>query len=503
MTAILISCWPFTRMGLLFYAQGLQCVGPPERVLDADSPGYIFTTLVTLLRMYSEVEALAALVRSTQEIVSLVIKLWANEILQRDLEAQLEEMFSDVPPPTTVNLFDLYLFRRKNSTNLGLEITSVLTNGLGELEIASVGLTHLRRGTEALVRHKNNPEVLTELVDVMHTNLRTLDCLDTPLHRPLLSQGSVRVITEALMALTSISLQSSDVTAACMAHICEYLNKYMTSYGLGCLNESLELGLLLGLLRGHSLLNLSKRAIDAFIAQLTVHLPRYLIYISVLRQVHKSLKVMPQLGFGGVLSDDCQAAWLVFSRHAALRLKIATDAELEFIPCNGSECVRTASMRCSGCWETAYCSPECQKASWGAHSASCRTRTEARQKGVAPDLMGEDVQFALRVAQYDFEEHKDDICTRWTAAGSLPLCAGIDYTVFPNEVHVDAPEVVRDNMKSDAAIYTIFPQGAEGKEYYLCDLGLTRGAEDSDGATIEVVVQMVRAQPVPAFFKIN
>jgi len=113
------------------------------------------------------------------------------------------------------------------------------------------------------------------------------------------------------------------------------------------------------------------------------------------------------------------------------------------------------------------------------------------------------VQFALCVAQYDFEEHKADICDRWTKAGTLPLTAGIDYSVFPHTVNIDAPSVVRDQMASDAAIYAVFPQGLTGKEYYMCDLGLTRGAGDTDAETIAAVVQMVGAQPVPAFFPIN
>jgi hypothetical protein len=58
-------------------------------------------------------------------------------------------------------------------------------------------------------------------------------------------------------------------------------------------------------------------------------------------------------------------------------------------------------------------------------------------------------------------------------------------------------------MSSDAAIYAIFPQGTTGKEYYMCDLGLTRGPGDADDETIAAVVQMVGAQPVPVFLPIN
>lgn len=75
--------------------------------------------------------------------------------------------------------------------------------------------------------------------------------------------------------------------------------------------------------------------------------------------------------------------------------------------------------------------------------------------------------------------------------------------MFPHAVGIDAPSVVRGQMASDAAIYTIFPQGTVEKEYYMCDLGLTRGKGDPDDETIKVVVQMVGAQPVPSFFRIT
>lgn len=126
--------------------------------------------------------------------------------------------------------------------------------------------------------------------------------------------------------------------------------------------------------------------------------------------------------------------------------------------------------------------------------------------GTPPDLAEEDVQFALRVAQHDFEEHKVDICARWTEAGTLPLRAGIDYSVFPHAVMTDrggVPSVVGDQPASDAVIYAVFPQGSAGKEYYMCDLGLSRGADDTDDETIKVVIQVVGAQPVPAFFRLN
>jgi hypothetical protein len=61
---------------------------------------------------------------------------------------------------------------------------------------------------------------------------------------------------------------------------------------------------------------------------------------------------------------------------------------------------------------------------------------------------------------------------------------------------------VESKIASDAAIFAVFPQGTAGKEYYMCDLGLTREAGAGDAETIAVVVEMIGAVPVPAFFRI-
>ncbi|KAJ6561730.1 hypothetical protein B0H19DRAFT_86933 [Mycena capillaripes] len=494
----LIACWPSTCMGLLFYSRAVLRTEVSVAMLEVDSPAHAFTAIVTLLQMYTDVESLAALLRNTPEVTGLIIRLWALEV-RHSFSMQLQEMFPAVSPPTTVHLLDTHLLARRDSNSHDLLQIFAMASSLGNIPIVGIGLEHIRRHSSELSRLP-----VLSVVQNMHASLRNLGCLhSTPLHFLLLSQNSVHVVTEALIRLTLglFDAASADATADCITQICEYLQKYITSHGLTYLNQSLEVGLLVGLMRAHPWLDHKKTTFVAFTDLLVGHMSKYLIYISVLRQVHKSFNAAQQLG-KDALSDGCRKVWLAFETYARIRLKLATDTELDVVTCNNAECSQASSMRCSGCGDAVYCSRECQIAAWNAHSGACRARASARQNGILPDLAAEDVQFAFRVAQHDFEEHKADICAHWTEARSLPLTAGIDYSVFPHSVNIDASSIVREQMSSDAAIYAVLPQGMSGKEYYMCDLGLTRGT-GTDEETIAAVVQMVGAQPVPAFLPIN
>ncbi|KAJ7767222.1 hypothetical protein B0H16DRAFT_353230 [Mycena metata] len=499
----LVGCWPSTLMALLFYARALLRKEPPPPVTDVDSPAYAFTTIITLLKMYADVESLAALVRSTPKATNLICRLWAFEIMNSRLSKQLAEMFPGTCQPTAAGLLNYYLFARRALVEAGAILLQTLQSSLPNLSlIASVALEHLSRSTAAVYRLED-----VSAVDQMSTSLRTLDYLhSTALHPHLLSLNSVGIVTGALVALVSrpFDAASADVTAECIADICEYLRKYSAADGLTWLNQALELGLLLALLKASPWLAHSKSAFSKFTALMTIHLPRYLIYISILRQVNKSLNTFARLGsISAALSDSCRRVWQAFEHYARIRVDVATLVELQSLPCNNSECNEQSTMRCSNCYDAVYCSHECQAKYWNSHIKLCQARVTARQAGTPPELGAADIHFALRVVQADFEERKADICRRWTEAGTLPLIAGVDYSVFPPAVSIDAPGIVREQMGSDAAIFVALPQGTSEKVYYMCDLGLTRGAEDTDEETIKVVVQMIGAQPVPAFFPIN
>ncbi|KAJ7168697.1 hypothetical protein C8R46DRAFT_1092365 [Mycena filopes] len=466
--------------------------------------------------MYSGVESLAALVRSTPEALNLVAWLWSFEILNSTLSTQLIEMFPGGTQPSADGLLHHYLLVRRDFKEPSAA-HSVFGNGPGAPRLATVALKHTLRTTLIVNQLGLNPFVLEQ----MRMSLRNLHALhSTHLHLHLLSQDSACVVTGALVALVSqpFDAASADITANCITEICEYLALYIAASGISCLNRSLELGLLLALMRAHPWLDHKQSTFDVFTALMSVHLPRYLIYLSVLRQVHKSFAAMQQVGMIGAVSNPCRKVWLAFEQYARVRLKLANDSELEVAPCDNHECNRPSSLRCSSCSNAVYCSKECQSKTWDSHSESCQSLINTRQsrhpniicsvfsapaEGIPPSLAQVDVQFALRVVQQDFEENKADICRRWTEAGTLPLTAGIDYSVFPHAVNIEPPRVVREQMRSDAVIFTVLPQGREGKEYYMCDLGLTRGADDTDEETVRVVVEMVGAQPVPAFFPIN
>ncbi|KAJ7025717.1 hypothetical protein C8F04DRAFT_1238954 [Mycena alexandri] len=416
----LVGCWPSTLMGLLFYARALLRREPPPPMTEVDSPAYTFTAIITLLQMYADVESLAALVRRTPQGINLVSRLWAFEILNSRLSTQLTEMFPDLCQPTAAGLLN-YTYLRVETWSTPVPPYFSHYRAACQTFPRSLPLAwSIFRGAQLLSIDLR----MFPATDQIHTNLRNLGHLhSTALHLHLLSLNSVGIVTQALVALVSRPFEaaSADVTAGCITQICEYLQKYVTADGLTWLNQSLELGLLLALLKAHPWLAHKKSALDAFTSLMIVHLPRYFIYISILRQVNKSFDAFLRLGWmSSALSDPCRKVWLAFYHYVRMRLKVASPAELQVLPCDNLECNQQSSMRCSSCYDTVYCSNECQMKTWNSHIESCQARAIARQAGTPPDLGAADVQFALRVAQHDFEECKADVCRRWTEAGTLP-----------------------------------------------------------------------------------
>ncbi|KAK7006208.1 hypothetical protein R3P38DRAFT_3037311 [Favolaschia claudopus] len=492
---LLVACWSATVIALLFYSRGLLRTGTPPATLEIDSPAHTFTAIVTLLRMYSDIESLANLLQSTREVTGIMIRLWAVEVKSPHLAAQLQELFADTCPPTAAVMLRSCLFgpHRLDGYDDATEIFA-LEGSLEDTAIAEICLEHIRRNCVA--GHLPN----------LQTDLRNLLSLQsTALHFHLINQNSIGGATETLVHLTNTPLDpaSAELVADCISQICEYLQKYLVSAGIVGLRQSLESGLLIGILRCHSWIKSEQPEFKCLAELLSVQIPKYFVCISILREVHKSFRLVQELSLIGSLPVAYRNLWLGLETYARGRIKLATDDELNEVVCSREECESSSSMRCGNCWEAAYCSQQCQLLSWTKHQVVCQALTNARLHGISAELDDCDVQFALRVAQRDFEDHKADICKKWTQNGTLPLTAGIDYSVFPHAVYIEAPAVVRKQMVSDAAIYAIFSQDLTRKEYYMCDLGLSREAENTDEETIAAVVQIVSTQPIPAFFPIN
>ncbi|KAJ7649645.1 hypothetical protein FB45DRAFT_1075181 [Roridomyces roridus] len=483
------ECWTTLCMGLLFYARVLYREGEQVPATESESPGHTFTAIVTVLQIYAEEESLLALVRNTPEALALIVKFWALEIQHPHLSIQLAEMFPESFKPTATVLL---LVTHKDLANHGLKLVEAL--GSDQRGIAFVPLEHMRRSVFNIYQYGEIP------AEAMRAHLFHLTTLHTTPVRHLLLQDSVRIVTQALMAVTS---QPFDSTTAQATTRCI---QGMSGGGLVSLNQSLESGLLVGLLKAHPWLKSqsSTALYEEAAALLTVHLPPYLIYISVLRQARQSIHLIQEYILKNNIEESFLEKWRIFEAHAHATSKLATGNEFVETTC---ECtIHRAVLRCSTCWEAAYCSQQCQIVAWNTHRLPCARKQAARQAGILPDLSSEDIHFALRVAQNDFEKHKLAVCDKWLEAGTLPLVAGIDYTVFPPVVSTNSaaiPAEVKARMASDAAIYTVFPKGSGGRDCYMCDLGLTHAPREPDGETIKVVVQVVKAQRVPAFLRID
>ncbi|KAJ7445262.1 hypothetical protein FB451DRAFT_68165 [Mycena latifolia] len=167
----------------------------------------------------------------------------------------------------------------------------------------------------------------------------------------------------------------------------------------------MESGMLRTLQKCHPWLD--AKTVKSWTQFLCEELPKYMMYISVLRTTVKSLDSINSLGLDTQLGGAAAASWTAFRKHVQDCCKFATPDEMaKPKACGAKACTEPGTQLCSRCFQTSYCSRTCQIASWGLHKTTCKAREKARAMGTVPDLSLEDIAFACRIALHNFEQRR-------------------------------------------------------------------------------------------------
>ncbi|KAJ6507848.1 hypothetical protein C8R47DRAFT_1315295, partial [Mycena vitilis] len=107
-----------------------------------------------------------------------------------------------------------------------------------------------------------------------------------------------------------------------------------------------------------------------------------------------------------------------------------------FFKCTNPECgeseidVLGDNYPCSGCFMASYCSEACQKAHWtDSHKEECETRINARNGGIRPPILPQDIEYVCDVALAAVQASRGEIARVWkTEMPCRTPLVSVDYT---------------------------------------------------------------------------
>jgi hypothetical protein len=299
-----------------------------------------FNSIVTLIQGYSLHNPLADLVRKTPAAVDMVIKLWGLEVRDSEIQAALTTEFPAgfvVPPGASISL-NRFAFTVGDGPENTIKWGPLFATALGGtlVENASLVLAHIH-ATLARTSPSQTGTDLQSTTERLNTDLRNLHYFHyTPIRDQLIAQRSIGTVIKALEALAARPFNGLDATAtaAGIVLICDYLRQHIADDGLTFLVMAIETGLLSMLLKCYPWLDAA--TLKSWTQLLCDELPKYMIYISVLRSTHKSLASIRSLGLDKRLHGAAADSWAAFQAHVDKCSESCTAEDLvKARPCSG------------------------------------------------------------------------------------------------------------------------------------------------------------------------
>ncbi|KIJ64794.1 hypothetical protein HYDPIDRAFT_187668, partial [Hydnomerulius pinastri MD-312] len=314
-----------------------------------------------------------------------------------------------------------------------------------------------------------------------------------------LSHGSVSAVTQVLYRTTTLPSESDhnwithtiDESCLYLMIACEAPD------GATWVHQTVDAQLLPTLLAASKWLPRSLASTHKeYFLLLSDVIPKYLIYVTVIRAVRKAITVIDGLRLEDNLdkAGDIWKAWCDFKSCVASRLeaKESYDRSTMGVLCSNKECplgARPSSYkkmsRCAQCNRAQYCSKECQKVHWtkGGHKANCQ-RWDAPQKGEgASSLSLQDNTYAIRIALEDIKAHATELLRSKKAQKIGRALIIVDHTYHPAKLSIHSLNAIHerddplpsqwDRMVSQAAFFgpetaiyrVIIPAGEACRRY--------------------------------------
>ncbi|KAA1473184.1 hypothetical protein DENSPDRAFT_262857 [Dentipellis sp. KUC8613] len=268
--------------------------------------------------------------------------------------------------------------------------------------------------------------------------------------RAILSKGGVKLITCALLRLSTMPLDpdSDNVVAVRVAVRC-IVNFFDGGDGITNIRMAIREGILRAFVDiCSSFDSLDKDVLESILAMIGTAIPKYLLYHSVLLAVDAEMPRFDTQEYRTKIAQSpIRDAWTRMHRLAAERLVITwkynnsvPGPQIMFCDHCQHPSQKDALKKCSRCHIVFYCSKECQVAGWkDGHRKTCASKTEDLANIT---LRKRDRTFIDRIAMRDACHNLPRL--RRLAAEKFPevphakLGVSIDYTCVPETYGVFA-----------------------------------------------------------------
>lgn len=311
----LCQIWPSTWAWLRFFHT--SCIDEERSPMQKRVS--VFGVVCGVHKVFSGHERLRATAEATRGYLEMITQQWTLQIRVHEFSsspliyppASVLTAYTNIPgsvsPAATMRVISALGGNPDDVARLTLEHLSVTAEQTRSLPILA-----LSTGAD---------------IDLM-SNFRT----SNPVRYALLSRHSVRAVTNVLLSLSLIppSNDSREPAAFCIASCSHYLGFALeSSNALPLIIETLDAQLLPALLRcGNWIPHMNPALVKHLLLPLTSILPKYLLYVSVLKVVARSLRRVRSTGVEGKMPAQGQLwdAWTRFKTLAEERLALQSQS---------------------------------------------------------------------------------------------------------------------------------------------------------------------------------
>ncbi|KAJ7164900.1 hypothetical protein C8R46DRAFT_1097560 [Mycena filopes] len=387
--------------------------------LDRDNANryHAFQTIIISLRSFVKIPAVCDVLLATgrgKKAFVILGSCWLYEIEQEFKEAATSKDNGFLT--ATEPLLDLGTYKPGPPPDLFFNCIMPTSNDAGKP--VRVALDHLEWYLTA------NTPWSSPAIFILDYHLRMATAMTgaRPYLNVLLAQNSVRTIVRILASLTAGPYDeiTAPGVAQCIGSCFEYLDIALPAAdGFAWTTHAVQIGLIPAMLRAQAwLADMPDGNAQALLVKLIGLLSLYSMYPSLLRHLVRSVARAQELGLPETVKDN-DPVWAAYSELGDLVAdrKRLFDTDMN-IRCDNPSCRKIDAQNnyssCSGCFTTAYCSPDCQKDHWkNGHRVECKSLKQLRLDGRAPPVSPEDYDFATKLVIEEISRRKDEVVRVW------------------------------------------------------------------------------------------
>ncbi|RDB17076.1 hypothetical protein Hypma_001711 [Hypsizygus marmoreus] len=408
--------------------------------LGSDQRVAIFTLISGAHKVFNQTPELQALTRNTPGYFKLLVEQWKMQI----------RVPGFISNPPIYPLSNILTAHTNTLIPTAADAISTITTLLGGPDdVARIALEHLSASAEQTKSQANYSVAISADIDFI-ANLRT----SAPIRYALLSRHAVRAVTNLFFSLTAgpVNKETADSVTMCMVSCGHFLGFALEqSNGLPWVIEALNNQLVSAYIRCSAWMPYMKPVlVKHFLVPLRDTLPKYLMYVSVLKAAQRGMKKAQPLEAKMIRKGPLWESWSQFKKLADERIGMLSESngggdkhQVCFNPSCRKVDTQDAFLVCNGCNDAYFCSKPCQDAMQEGHRRTCEELQVWRRDGKTAPMFDKDFAFAGQVAQRELSKRLGEAAAVWEREMPKVPVIELDFTASPMKVRIGSATTVR------------------------------------------------------------